>query len=91
MSAGTTGPAKPGSTATETPEVKRGDLPSPYTPIDQSVFEHQTGETEDRLERRRREKEELQRQQQIISLVAGIVVGLVVVVGIVAIIINSLQ
>ncbi len=93
MSTGTTDPAKdqPGGTATKAPEVKKDDLPSPYTPIDQSVFEHQTGETEDRLEKRRKEKEELQHQQHVVTLVAGIVVALVVVAGIVAIIVNSTQ
>ncbi len=89
MSTGTTDPAKnrPGGTATKAPEVKKDDLPSPYMPIDQSIFEHQTGETVWRSAARR--KEELQRQQHIITLVAGIVVALVVVAGIVAIIVSS--
>ena len=41
MSTGTTDPAKnrPGGTATKAPEVKKDDLPSPYMPIDQSIFE----------------------------------------------------
>ncbi|MBD3174718.1 MAG: hypothetical protein GF320_06045 [Armatimonadia bacterium] len=94
MSAGTRDPKSGKSGGTDTKEAKtakRDDLPSPYTPIDQSVFEHQTGEAEERIDERRREKEELQRQQRIVTLIAGIVVALVVVAGVVAIIINTVS
>lgn len=79
------------STKTMQPEATKEKDDDLYTPPDQSLFDFATKGPDRITEQRKREKEQLAKQQRTVVLVLGIVVALLVVGGLVAIVVNTLS